>query len=316
LLFRGFTLSLAVSVGALFAVPQGLANTQDKFPDPPDPLSLPIRSSKKVEVGPSGSLVEMASGRNATAADVARAARGKRYVYLGESHNNAAHHEMQAEIIRALTADGRDVVVGLEMFTRPAQASLNPWTLGWWSEEEFIQKSGWKAQWGFDYSLYRPVFEAVRELKLPMVALNVPRDWVRSVGRGGYDALTKEMRAELPADLYLGNTEHRKLFEAMVGGHPMTGTQGENMYAAQVLWDEAMADSAIKHMTSRGPNAVMVVVAGSGHVMHGQGINWRVERRTGEKGVTVVMGEAEGRVNVSRGVGDFVYLTKAPTVPR
>lgn len=276
-----------------------------------DPYLLEIGTPGKVSIKVD-QIVDTRSGRVVSAADVAAAARGFRFVYLGESHNSPDHHQMQSNVIEALVADGRDVVIGFEQFTRPVQDSLNPWTLGWWDEATFIERSDWKKQWGFDYALYRPIFESTKKHRLPMVALNVPRDWVRAVGRGGYAALTPEMKKELPEDLFLGNSNHKAVFTGLMGGHPMTGTQGENVYSAQVLWDEGMADTALKYLERRGasPKTVFVVIAGSGHVMYGQGINYRVERRTGLKGITMTMFDGTEPREVSRGLGDFVYMAK------
>lgn len=247
---------------------------------------------------------------------IAEAAKGYRFVYIGESHDNPHHHQMQADVIEALAKSGRDVAVGFEMFTRPVQKSLNPWTLGMYTKEEFIREADWKGQWGFPFEIYEPIFNVTKKYRLPMIALNVPRDWVRSVGRGGYEGLTAEQKAQLPGDFFMGNKEHRKLIESMMGGHPMTGTQGENMYKAQTLWDEGMADTAIKYMNSRvcGPETVFVVVAGSGHMMYGQGINFRVKRRTGLDGMNVTCIESKDPIKVARGLGDFVYCS--PEVER
>lgn len=274
----------------------------------PSPYRLPIGDPRPLGIAP-GETRDTVSGRTVTPAAIARAARGHRFVYLGESHDSALHHRMQAAVIEALVADGRNVIVGFEMFTRPVQDRMNPWTLGWWSEEQFLANAEWKTQWGFDFALYRPIFEATRKHRLPMVALNVPRDWVRAVGREGQGALTPEQRAELPKEMSLDNRDHRAVFGALMGGHPPTGPRGENIYAAQVLWDEGMADSALKYLAQypTDPNRVMVIVAGSGHVMYGQGINHRVWRRTGEKGVTLTMIASEKPTEVSRGLGDFVY---------
>lgn len=275
-----------------------------------NPLQLPIGRPGTLEVG-TGEMRSTITGKLSSPDDVAAAADGHRFVYLGESHDRARHHEMQAAIVEALVRRGRTVIVGFEMFTRPVQAELNPWTLGWLTEDEFIERSQWKTQWGFDYGLYRPIFEAVRRNRLPMVALNVPRDWVRAVGRGGPSALTPEQAAQVPP-LYLENLSHRQVFESLMGGHPVSGTQGENIYAAQVLWDEGMADSALKYL-DRFPHTqsvVFVVIAGSGHVMYGQGINYRIERRTGERGITVMMAEGEGPTRVARGIGEFIYVSQ------
>lgn len=274
----------------------------------PDPYRLKIGRSGEIAIR-AGDMVDTATGRVVTPDDVAKAAAGHRWVYLGESHDNALHHQMQAAIIEALAKTGRPTVVGFEMFTRPVQDRLNAWTLGWQSEAEFIESSEWKTQWGFDFALYRPIFEATKKHRLPMVALNVPRDWVRQVGREGLGALTPEQRASLPEQFDLTNQAHRAVFGALMGGHPPTGTRGESIYSAQVLWDVGMADSAIKYMEALPRyNGVMAIVAGSGHVMYGQGINWRIAQRTGERGITVTMVAATDSITVSRGLGDYVYV--------
>jgi uncharacterized iron-regulated protein len=276
----------------------------------PDPLRLPIGTPGSITVPP-GALVRTSDGRQTTPAEVAASADGHRFMYLAESHTTLAHHEMQAKLIEELAKRGQDVIVGFEMFTRPVQGQLNPYTLGWWSEAEFIEKAEWKTQWGFDFALYKPIFDVVRQNRLPMVALNVPRDWVRRVGREGFGVLKDEERAQIPA-VDRENKDHRSIFNALMGGHPPTGNQGENIYTAQVLWDTAMADSALKYLASypASPKTIMVIVAGSGHVMYGQGINYRIWKRTGEKGVTVMMAEADKPVEVSRGIGDFVYASQ------
>lgn len=279
----------------------------------PNPERIPLGTKGEATVAV-GSLVDMKTLRVCSPDDVAKAADGIRFVYLGEGHTNADHHRMQARIIDALVRRGRDVIVGFEMFTRPKQDDLNPWTLGWWSEEEFVRKSEWKTQWGYDFGIYRPIFEVVKTDKLPMVALNVPREWVRAVGRKGLAGLTGDQRKQLPAVIDLGWKDHKAVFTAMIGGHPMTGPTGDNMYAAQVLWDVGMADSLLKYWDRcpRSPRTVMVVIAGAGHVMYGLGINGRVARRTGERGLTVTMVEGEGMATVARGIGDFVFAAAPP----
>lgn len=278
----------------------------------PDPMNLPLGPRKgSVEVS-RDAIVDTRTGKTATVHDIAKAADGCRFVYLGESHTNPEHHKMQAAIIEALARRGRDVIVGFEMFTRPRQPDLNAWTLGWQEEPDFIEESGWKTEWGFDFGLYKPIFDVTKRLGLPMVALNVPRDWVRTVGRQGLKGLTQQQLDQLPKEIDTGWKDHRRFFEAMIGGHPMAGPMGDNMYAAQVLWDVGMADSALKYWdrTPRSSKTVIVVVAGVGHVAYGLGINGRIAKRTGETGITVAMVETDGKATVSRGLGDFVYAAK------
>lgn len=293
-------------IAALSALIFGLPQT------PVDPMRLPIGPKGEVQAS-LGVITATGTGKAATVDAIAAAADGKRFVFLGENHATAPHQQLEADVVAALVKRGRKVIVGLEMYTRPKQDWLDQWSSGSLSEADFLEKSDWKGQWGFPFEFYRPVFNVVKDNKLPLVALNVPRDWVRQVGRKGYAGLTNEARLQLPADLFLGNKEHKQVFDALMGGHPMTGPQGDNIYAAQVLWDEGMADTAIKWLerTPADNKTVFVVIAGVGHVMYGQGINYRVQRRTKQKGITVAMGQAAGPSMVSKGSGDFVYLTKA-----
>ncbi|MGI8923478.1 MAG: ChaN family lipoprotein [Fimbriimonadales bacterium] len=271
-----------------------------------DVYNLPIGKPGHIELRVN-LVLNTRDGNSATLKDIVDAARGKRFVFVGESHDNPDAHRWQADIIEALSDAGRSVIVGMEMYTRPKQHFMNLWTLGKLSEEDFIERSDWKGQWGFDYALYRPIFDVVNSRRLRLVGLNIPRDWVRAVGRGGYDALPDDAKKELPS-LYMDNKEHRLVFDALMGGHPIASP---NVYAAQVLWDEGMADTAIKYLmkTSVTDNTVFVVIAGNGHTMYGQGINYRIKRRTGLDGVTVAtvdIPKDKQSLKVARGIGDFV----------
>lgn len=266
----------------------------------------------------SGGLYETKTGRAVTIEQIAAAADGAAFVLIGESHDNAEHHKFQADVIRALAARGRNTFVGMEMFPFTAQTALNNWTLGKLSEEEFIQRSDWKKAWGFDYALYKPIFDAVREYSLPLLGLNVPRDMVRKVGRSGPSGLAQEEYGDIPAlDLTFG--AHKELFLAMIGGSAAHGAMSDNMYAAQVLWDTAMASSA-RRFWNRYPrfkSAVSVVLAGSGHIMYDYGIGYRLKQMgLGPRLVLVGLDMEPGKpFTFSRSIGDYVYITERAQKP-
>ncbi|RYG21461.1 hypothetical protein EON82_18810, partial [bacterium] len=136
--------------------------------------------------------------------------------------------------------------------------------------------------------------------------------WVRAVGRDGYGALSTEQRLQLPPNLGEIAPDHKVVFNSLMGGHPIAGPRGDNMYSAQVLWDQGMADTAVKYLerAKTSPKTVLVVIAGSGHVMYGQGINGRIERQKAGKGITLVMIPSDKPLTVSKGLGDFVYVSK------
>ncbi len=273
-----------------------------------DPYMLDIGRGGSVTVD--AGLTSTITGRSASMEDVVKAAEGLQFVVVGESHDQLAHHQLQADVIQALVDAGRDVVVGFEMFTRDNQENMAPWSMGYWTDEEFQEKANWKTQWGFDYAIYKPIFDVVKGEKLPIRALNVPRDWIRQVGRNGPSILTPEQREWAP-DIDTGYEPHRRLFTSMMGGHPMTGAQGENVYSAQVTWDEGMATSALDYMNTRvSDNLVMVIIAGSGHMMYDTGINYRIWKKTGQESLNITcITSAEAR-EVSRGISEFVFVSR------
>jgi len=97
-----------------------------------------------------------------------------------------------------------------------------------------------------------------------------------------------------------------------MGGHP-PGPGGENIYAAQVLWDTGMAHSALQYYERArlSSSTAFVIVAGNGHVMYGQGISLRLSMRTNLPCATIVClnQEKEGEaIEVSRSLADFVTV--------
>lgn len=278
-----------------------------------DPNRLQIGRPGLATVTP-GQIVDLRERSVTSLEGFLKATDRSRFVFLGEQHATAAHQLLEAQVIRGLAARGRKVIVGVEMYQRPTQDVLDDWSAGRLGEEEFLTKSEWKTQWGFPFAFYRPVFEAVRDLKLPILGLNIPRAWVHATATGGFEALPTSAKLQLPADLFLGNKEHRQIFDAMMGGHSMAGTSMDRMYSALVLWDESMADTALKYL-ERVPTTrqtVFVVIAGAGHVMYGQGINYRIARRHGGSGTTLVMLESDSPLEVSRGLADFAMVSAKP----
>lgn len=266
---------------------------------------------KTITVSPS-TVYDLRSGSLATLRDIAAAADGASFVFVGESHDQPEHHRFQADVIRALVERGRNVIVGMEMFPHTSQTSLDLWSLGRLTEEQFIERSDWKTVWGFDYALYKPIFDVVRENKLRLTGLNVPRELVRKVSRGGAAALSPEDRGDMP-ELDTSSAEHRALFDAMVGGTAGHG-MGDNVYAGQVLWDTAMAHHALRYWsrTPRTKDTVMVIIAGSGHMMYGLGINYRLSLRTPDRILNVLCLDAPpAGTTVTRSIADFLFVSPA-----
>jgi uncharacterized iron-regulated protein len=206
-----------------------------------------------------------------------------RVVCLGEQHDNPSHHYAQRRAIEELgrqsKSRGRAFAIGLEMFQTPYQPALTGFVTGALPEAELLEQSEYRTRWGFDFALYRPLLEAARQLGVSALALNAPRELTRKIGRAGLGSLDAEDEKQLP-ELELGDADHRAYFSKAMEAHPMPagGPRFEDMYAVQVVWDETMADRAVRWLTAAGATSQVLVLAGAGHC-HRSAIPGRAARR-------------------------------------
>jgi uncharacterized iron-regulated protein len=204
-------------------------------------------------------------------------------ICFGEQHDEPHHHYAQWRALEALAtrsaAAQRPLAVGLEMFQRPYQAALTGFVSGSLPEAQFLLDTEYRERWGFDFSLYRPLLKTAREFSLEALALNAPKELTRKIARSGLAALDANEQKQLP-ELDLANAEHRAYFEAAMAEHPMPsgGPKLDDMYAAQVVWDETMAETAAAWLEHAGQAAQLVVFAGAGHCQR-SAVPARISRR-------------------------------------
>ena len=255
-------------------------------------------------------------------AEVAGRLAGARLVLVGESHTSIEFHRAQLRLIEELVRAGREVLVGLEMYPYTEQEHLDRWRREPMTEEQFVDRSRWYDAWGYHWDYYRPIFLFARDHGLPMVAVNTPREVVSAVRKLGFEGLSEGDRAHVPETIDLASDDHRALFRAFFaddgdglhGGMPEE--QLEAMFAAQVTWDATMAHNALRALAAHGgegPDPVLVVLVGSGHVAYGLGI----ERQAAAQGfagriasvIPIPVEDEDGRpvASVRASYADFVW---------
>ncbi len=96
----------------------------------------------------------------------------------------------------------------------------------------------------------------------------------------------------------------------------------EKFYTSMVIWDEVMSSSVAEWLAKAGPGAIMVVVAGNGHIENRWGVPGRAERKTGLPYKSVVQevggeGEEDGIECVAKRA-DFAvrWAQSAPPKPK
>jgi uncharacterized iron-regulated protein len=241
-----------------------------------------------------------------------------RVIFIGESHDQIEHHQIQVRMIQEFIAKGRDVVIGMEMFERSQQPTLDRWSQGLLTEKEFLKEVQWDMTWGMDYELYKGILDAVKSHTLRVLGLNVPRDLVRRVAENGIQGLSPEDRMRLP-EIDLTDRQHRAYVATIFKGHEKGSAKDfENFYEAQCLWDEGMAESLSEFLNSpQAEGKTVLVFAGSGHIVFGFGIPKRFHRRTPFSYQAIVLKTWAEKVNgdltftgASSPLANFLWITK------
>jgi len=233
-------------------------------------------------------------------------------VYVGETHVNADHHEVQLDILKALYERNPDIAVGMEMFARPYQDVLSRWVEGDLSEEAFLRKTHWYATWRFDFALYREQLHYIRENGIPLKGLNIEFHIPSKIAAGGIDSLLPYQKDQVPDRIDLDDAKHRDYVKSVYDNHADHVTRHyafEDFYAAQVVRDEFMAAEVSRHATTRQ----VVVFAGKGHIIRGWGIPGRAHYRTGLDYRTVNPLAAGKPVDLS--AADYIWITSPAKRP-
>lgn len=205
-------------------------------------------------------------------------------IYLGETHDSLQDHQLQLEIIQKLHQQNPKLAIGMEMFQRPYQEFINQYLAGKITESQLIAKTEYEQRWGFPWEYYAPILRFAKENNLPVIALNTPREVTRKVAKSGLNSLTDAEKKWIPPleQIELTNSAYREMIESVFKGHQTSGHGSslnlDNFFAAQVLWDETMAE-AITEFLHQNPQHQVVVLAGKGHIEYGYGIPDRVSRR-------------------------------------
>lgn len=229
-------------------------------------------------------------------------------VYVGETHINRTHHDIQHKILQELFAKNQSVRVGMEMFERSYQSILDQWSSGSLTEETLFKKVNWEENWSFDFGLYRDILDFISENHLHLTALNIPSEIVKKVATHGLTSLSEEERAQVAQDIDLSDAEHRAFARERFAAHDVEDLHGfDHFYEAQCVWDDSMAESVAKMVERDRKDAPLVIFAGNGHIER-FGIPKRVQRR-GNVSYRTVMPVAVG-ATVKQTAADYIWVTK------
>jgi len=249
--------------------------------------------------------------------EIASQVADKTIVYVGEKHDRYGDHLVQLEMIQALQRHHPKLAIGMEMFQRRYQKSLDDYISKETDTQTFLKESHYFSTWRFNYHLYEDILQYARANRIPVVALNQDNELVRKVANEGLENLSPEERGRIPEELIFDDESYKKRLRGVFEMH-QTNLDGESIpqefdyfHQAQILWDETMAESIADFLTDH-PDYHMVVLAGSGHLAYGSGIPKRVYRRLGKDYAIILPDPGEP---LERGLADYIVFPSEVQAP-
>lgn len=271
LLATGLVASLALGAPCALLADQAVLHME---------IGDPGRKGREIPLVLDG-IADTSTGKLVTPREMAQKLAGTGILFIGENHTNQEFHDVQFRAIKALHEAGREVLIGLEMFPYTEQALLDNWNVGRYTEHGFVELAAWYDNWGYHWNYYRNIFVYARENGINMYAVNSPRDVVKSVRTKGFENLTPDEAAHLPPKLATNDDEHRRMYRAFFDKDDalhMNDAALDGLYRAQTMWDATMGWNALQALKQHGgPDAIMVVLIGAGHVTFGLGAERQID---------------------------------------
>ncbi len=201
---------------------------------------------------------------------------------LGETHDNAMHHQLQSEMIAHLISHNHQPAVAFEMLDRDQQEAIDLFLQKYTAAENvdtFAEAIDWKKSGWPDWSLYRPVFNTVLKAELALIAANLNHKLIREVIQQGPEVLPVSYQQLLTKYQYDDNTRQELETEIFSAHCEMLAEKHlPPMLMAQQLRDISMSQILVNRQAVDG----IVLIAGSGHIRNDYGVPFYLQTRAAE----------------------------------
>ena len=196
-------------------------------------------------------------------ADLVESLRNATFGLLGEIHDNADHHAIQAELLEGLARTGTRRGVVFEQFDREFEPALRRLlSSGQPSPEDVADAVGFDRK-GWNWDFYRPLVAIALRHGMPIAAGNLSRKAAVTIARQGLSALEPGRAAALRLDSGWSAEREQALHRIIADGHcgALPASAIPSMAAAQRVRDATLAE-ALLGVSREGA----VLIAGNGHV--------------------------------------------------
>lgn len=192
-------------------------------------------------------------------------------VFFGEMHDSRTAHAWELALYKAIQAARPQAPLGMEMLEADNQMMIDEYAGGFITEKQLGEAARF---WGNYPTDYRPMVEAARQNRAPIIATNVPRRYASLVTRKGLKALdslpaaSKACMAPLPLQV----DYHLPSYEAMLKMAGHDGLVNTAFVDAQALKDATMAMFISRALDNKKGDRPLFHVNGSYHTDSFEGI--------------------------------------------
>ncbi|QWK19037.1 MAG: ChaN family lipoprotein [Hydrogenobacter thermophilus] len=194
-------------------------------------------------------------------------------IYIPEEHTNREDHVFQLKVIKYMQNKDYKFVIGMEMFQQNFQKYLDEYINCKLSEEDMLEKTQYRKRWGFDPSLYSPIWRFAKEKGIRLYALNVPSELLTEIRQVGLDNVESPL---LPKPIIDQTPQEKEYLLSILRSHPKADEK--SFFEVQNAWDNVMAYAIIR-ILKENPGIKVVALVGKGHAHNLKaGIPYRVEK--------------------------------------
>ncbi|MCC1493951.1 ChaN family lipoprotein [Cognatishimia sp. F0-27] len=221
-------------------------------------------------------------------------------VFLGEQHDNPAHHARQAALVEML----RPTALVFEMLTEAQAARVTPALRG--DRAALADVLDWDASGWPDFAMYYPIFAAAPDAEIRGAA--IPRDQARAAMQTGMQAVFGPEAADFGLTERLPEAEQamRQTLQAEAHCNALPETMLPVMVEIQRLRDAALARAARDAVAALG--GPVVVITGNGHARLDWGAPAALERAAPTLSMRS-LGQGETPTGAPPGGFDVVEIT-------
>jgi uncharacterized iron-regulated protein len=132
-------------------------------------------------------------------------------VWLGEHHNSASDHVLQATMLQSIwtrrrrssSSSSLPMALGLEQIQIQFQPVLDDYVAGQLTESELRRLVEWDKRWTWSFDVYEPIFRMAKNLGVSLIALNVNSEDLEYVERLGLPGLPPDRMRQYIGDPYV-----------------------------------------------------------------------------------------------------------------